>query len=1035
MNRLPGALLASLALACGPPAENVSLTPGAAYPRTLAGKGPHRFHFEARADTFLHLAVEQRGVDVVVLLRGPDGRLLHEMDTPNGRWGEEIMLAVTPAAGEHLVIVEPLAADGAGDFVLRVREARPATGRDRAAAGAAAALAKAARHRLAEDHAAAATAYREALPFLEALGDERSLAEAEARLGDALFETESYREAAAVLARAADRLAHLGGPGDAEAEARNALGTALRLLGEPARSLAAYRRALDLRRAAGDAYGEATALTNLGRVFETAGDLDEALRHHEAALAIARRLEPLGSADLESSCLQNLGTLHALIGHDREAQDLLRQAAARAAAGSEKRRTSILAAQGWVDHLAGRSEAALARFDEASALAEAAGDRRALAGLWDRRGTVLLTLGRAAEAASAYRRSLALSRSFDSRLGEANTLANLGWLEIETGAPARARRRLRRAVDLLAASGDAQAEVFARAGLCRAERLTGDLRAALREGEAAVRLVERLRGGLAGAGSRGQLVATRYDVQEELVTTLMALDRREPERGHARRALEAAERARARGLLEALEALAARAGEEAAGDDEPRRRALEREIAALEARRRALAASDPRSPRLEEIDATLRARALALDRLAAPPADASAPAITAADVQALADEDTLVVVYLLAEPESFAWTVDRESVAAHRLPGREEIEGLAHQVAEAMPKSHEVASRGTAERAARELAAAVVAPLAERVAGRRRLVILADGLLHLVPFGALPAPDPDSADPPDTTAAPLLAAHEIVHLPSAAVLLAQRRRLAGRPPPQGAAAVLADPVFALADERLAGGPGRGKAAGRQAADLDLERLQRLPYTADEAAAITRLLGPEGVLVAQGPAATRDLVLSGALRGYRIVHFATHGWLHPVLPERSGLVLSLYDERGRRREGGEGFLTAADVAALDLSADLAVLSACETGLGREVRGEGVVGLPQAFFRAGARAVVVTSWKVRDRATAELMAAFYERLAHGERPAAALRAAQLRSAAGRAGPPPSSGPGSRCTGSGGRARPSPPGPLSLTGEGGR
>jgi CHAT domain-containing protein len=144
-------------------------------------------------------------------------------------------------------------------------------------------------------------------------------------------------------------------------------------------------------------------------------------------------------------------------------------------------------------------------------------------------------------------------------------------------------------------------------------------------------------------------------------------------------------------------------------------------------------------------------------------------------------------------------------------------------------------------------------------------------------------------------------------------------------------------------------------------------------------------------VAFGSAANRDLVTGGALRPYRILHFATHGLLDPVLPERSGIVLSQFDEKGHPRPG---LLSAPQVAALDLPAELAVLSGCETGLGREVRGEGLVGLTQAFFRAGTRRVVVSFWKVRDRGTAELMDLFYRNLlVKGLPPAAALRAAQL------------------------------------------
>ncbi len=216
------------------------------------------------------------------------------------------------------------------------------------------------------------------------------------------------------------------------------------------------------------------------------------------------------------------------------------------------------------------------------------------------------------------------------------------------------------------------------------------------------------------------------------------------------------------------------------------------------------------------------------------------------------------------------------------------------------------------------------------------------------------------------------------------------RRLTDRKPAPGAIAVLADAVFSLDDDRLSRGKGDGSAPGTRGFQ-PVGPFQRLRYTGQEAREILRLVPGEEALLAMGPEADRDLVMRGTLGRFRIVHFATHGLLHPVLPERSGIVLSLFDVRGRRREG---FLSAPDVAGLELPAELVVLSACQTGLGREMRGEGLVGLTQAFFRAGARRVVVSHWSVQDRATAELMARFYRGL-FAERlpPAAALRAAQL------------------------------------------
>ena len=141
----------------------------------------------------------------------------------------------------------------------------------------------------------------------------------------------------------------------------------------------------------------------------------------------------------------------------------------------------------------------------------------------------------------------------------------------------------------------------------------------------------------------------------------------------------------------------------------------------------------------------------------------------------------------------------------------------------------------------------------------------------------------------------------------------------------------------------------------------------------------------------GAAASREAALGGGLARYRYVHFATHGILDTAYPELSGLVLSLVDRRGRPENG---FLRAHEIADLRLAADLVVLSACRTALGKEIRGEGLVGLTRAFLDAGAEGVLVSLWQVEDRATAELMRRFYKgMLREGLPPPAALRRAQV------------------------------------------
>src|SRR6185369_13708049 len=211
----------------------------------------------------------------------------------------------------------------------------------------------------------------------------------------------------------------------------------------------------------------------------------------------------------------------------------------------------------------------------------------------------------------------------------------------------------------------------------------------------------------------------------------------------------------------------------------------------------------------------------------------------------------------------------------------------------------------------------------------------------------------------------------------------------------------ADPVFGSDDPRLQGhaaasasadsGNGEPAPLVRAAHDVGISRFEPLPFSAQEASAIANLVQPQQRFVATGFDANRDTVLHGRLSQYQVLHFATHGILDSKNPDLSGLVLSQVDEQGKPRDG---FLMAHEIGNLNLPAELAVLSACETGLGEEIRGEGIVGLTRSFMYAGVPRVIVSLWNVNDQGTAELMKRFYRCYLKYNYPApAALRCAQL------------------------------------------
>jgi len=299
----------------------------------------------------------------------------------------------------------------------------------------------------------------------------------------------------------------------------------------------------------------------------------------------------------------------------------------------------------------------------------------------------------------------------------------------------------------------------------------------------------------------------------------------------------------------------------------------------------------------------------------------------------------------------------------------------------------------------------ILGPVAKQLAGKR-LLIVSDGALQYVPFGALPVPHAQRNGSDRAKLAPLVVNHEIVSLPSASVLALLRKESADQPRGAKTLAVVADPVFQVDDLRVHHAKNDNQATepaknGSEVRDLESELLQsardtgevefrRLPHSRQEADWIAALTQKRMSREWLDFDANRAMATSADLSNYRIVHFATHGFLNSQHPELSGIVLSLVDEEGKPQDG---FLRLHEIYNLKLGADLVVLSACRTALGKEIKGEGLVGLVRGFMYAGAPRVVASLWAVDDETTAELMKRFYNAmLIKGQRPAAALRAAQ-------------------------------------------
>ncbi|MCI0349419.1 MAG: CHAT domain-containing protein, partial [Acidobacteriales bacterium] len=372
----------------------------------------------------------------------------------------------------------------------------------------------------------------------------------------------------------------------------------------------------------------------------------------------------------------------------------------------------------------------------------------------------------------------------------------------------------------------------------------------------------------------------------------------------------------------------------------------------------------------------------------------------------LLDDDTVLLQYALGRDRGFLWVVGRHRFESHVLPARAKVDRLVRKVRDLLvaPQPRATDTREAYLRRvefassaywkpAHELAN-ILLPAATGLV-EKRLLISADGLLEYIPFSGLPLPAP-----PGGRSDTLAAKYEVVILPSASTIAALRSLPAAHANEQNIA-IFADPVFESQDPRVErrdqrtirprpSSPSEFQLILRSAGFAgDQGTVPRLPGTRREAEAIRR--SADSAHVALDFEANLQAVTGADLTNYQILHFATHGVLHSEHPELSGIILSLVDKSGRPQEG---YLRFHHVYNLKLSADLVVLSACSSALGRQMAGEGVLSLSRAFLVAGSKRVVSSLWKVDDEVTSELMSIFYdEMLRHGKAPSAALRAAQM------------------------------------------
>lgn len=765
--------------------------------------------------------------------------------------------------------------------------------------------------------------------------------------------------------------------------------------GDIPKASTSYQNALDISRSIDDRRGEALARTAMGGVYAFQGEKQLALDSHNEALKL---FQTIGDDLGEASTLNGVGAVYeelienqiAVASYTR-ARDLFH--------GAHKFDLEAVSDYylGKVHRSMDHVPEALSFYNECIKLSQRVRNPRVEAYALKDIALIYNSLGQRRKALEQFERVLAMYEAANDKRGEAYTLHSIGYTWYIAGDIPAAIKFFNKALPLSRAMMDRPAEVSILYNLALAERTRGELQNALAYIQESTHLIESMRTKVLNRDLRASYFASVHQHYELYIDLLMKL-------GQTQKALEISEQARARSLLDSLTEGKLNSDSSASLSNRLRelRQTLNGKIeyqmklldsnAAPELANQTNEQIKQLNGEYDKIEAQLKSESKQFAALTEP------QEMKLEGIQAqLRNDNSLLLEFQLGAERSYLWAVSADSIKSYELPDRNTLEQLAGQVHEQLIARQPVAnesSRDYQERVTRsdteylttaaKLSWLLLGKIKDQL-GDKRLLIVADGELHYVPFDALPIPvDDQSISTPEYV--PLVVDHEIVKLPSASVLAAVRQ--SGGQSMEKTIALLADPVFDAGDPRITATTPIAIAQKDHSGPL---KFDRLPSTLREAQTILEMLPAKQGTLFSGVEASRDLALGSALHGYKIIHFGTHALMDPEHPETSGIMLSFVDRNGNPQDG---VLRVADIYDLRLATDLVVLSACQTALGKNVKGEGLMGLARSFLFAGSKSVLATLWKVDDEATTELIKHFYHGLLIEHLPASvALKQAKL------------------------------------------
>jgi CHAT domain-containing protein len=908
----------------------------------------HVYQIKVKKGDYVHVVVDQRGIDIIATLLRPDGTEFDKFDSYY-RYGAETISIIAAISGSYKLQVFSSPDDSLkGRYQLRIKELRKATPQDESLIAATRTAQKLFKEgeRLRKQGKAdslqkALEIFEETLLLCRMSNDRQREAHTLSRIG-LVYEAMNKKQKTIEYHLQALPLYQAIGDTFMQATCLSGIGAGYVFsLGQHRESLDYLFQALPLLRRTGNLELEAVTLSSLAAAYFSLGEIQKAVDYGQQALVLFRNL---GKREQEAALLPFLGAIYNLLGQTKIAEDYLSQGqrlSSQLQAGASLKEKNLIAArrahtEGYQFLMKDTAESlrrAIEKYNEALRLYRIAEDRQMEATMLMNVGALYLILGEKEKTIDDLEKSrghfaeaLPLFQALADRRGEVGTLAGIGEAYYWLGDKEKALVYLGQGLPLSRKIGMRGIEATVLYNIARLKRDNGKLIDARTKIESALGIIDSMRTNVANSELRASYfgsVLGLFKAYEFYIDLLMRLHQSRLSKGHDAEAFQASERFRARSLLEIL------------------------------------AVPQPQPLNVKEIQGNVL------------------------------DNTTVLLEYALGEENSYLWAVTKNECLAYKLPPlKEVVKKVESYLAVIAPNP-----ANSPKFDGKNLYDVLLNPASKALQRKTNLIIVPDGILHYLPFEALVSHLENDA--PQY----LIESFNISYSPSASVLglVKSQKRISAQKNRRELLA-FGDPIFGdetttakrdtAAPDTTAGDTVAVEFTERGLYEERGFKFNRLQHTAAEIEKIAARIPIDKKQIYLRAEAKEERAKAERLNQYRILHFATHGVLDEQTPDRSSIVLTLDNDPAE-----DGFLQMKEIFNLKLDADLVVLSACQTGKGKLLRGEGVIGMARAFMYAGARSLVVSLWPVNDRSTADFMASFYGYMQRDKAKNEALRQAKL------------------------------------------